>query len=119
MELDLNKLKNMAGTFAQKAADGVEGLAKKGKETYHKLSAENELGKAYRQLGMLYYQKATDGAVDESAMQQCIAQIDALRTELEAHNGMDDPQSHARFCTSCGSEVAEDAMFCPRCGKKQ
>ena len=118
MELDLDKLKNMAGAFAHKAADGVESIAQKGKETYHKLSTENELNKAYRQLGVLYYEKMTGGAVGEAAMQQGIEQIAALRAELEDRTEPDAPQAHARFCTSCGSEVTEDAMFCPRCGEK-
>ncbi len=123
MAFDFSKLQETAAELAQKAVQGVNYVAQKGKETYDRLSLENELNKTQRQLGAYYYNQVRMGADHESAMAESIARIDYLLEQLNALDGeaVDaEPvvEEKGAFCTVCGAEHGSDAMFCAKCGAK-
>ncbi|MBQ8612129.1 MAG: zinc ribbon domain-containing protein [Oscillospiraceae bacterium] len=119
MEFDLSKLQEAAADLAQKAVQGVNYVAQKGKETYDRLSLENELNKAQRQLGSYYYNQVRMGADHGSAMAECIANIDSIMDALSELDGAAAAvQEKGDACPVCGAEPTPDAMFCPKCGTK-
>lgn len=120
MELDLSRLQEVAADLANKAVQGVNYVAQKGKATYDRLTLENELNKAQRQLGAYYYNQVRMGANQSSAMAECIARIDDILDELnEMESGAAAAESSKGVvCPVCGEKPAPDAMFCSRCGAK-
>ncbi len=122
MEFDLNKLQEAAADLAQKAVQGVNYVAQKGRTVYDRLTLESELGKAQRQLGTYYYNQVRMGADQSSAMAECIAKIDSV---LDALNELDgaaevaaEVQEKGGVCAVCGEERTPGAMFCFKCGTK-
>ena len=122
MEFDLSKLQEAAADFAQKAVQGVNFVAQKGKATFDRLSLETELSKAQRQLGAYYYNQVRMGSEQGSAMAECIAKIDSILESLNELDGADaanvEVQEKGGVCTVCGAEHAPGAMFCSQCGTK-
>ncbi len=121
MEFDFSKLQETAATLVQKATDGVNYVAQKGKETYTRLALESDLGKVQRQLGAYYYNQVKMGADHASAMSECIAKIDGILDALNALEGdveMPAAETEADTCPVCGAELADDAIFCSKCGAK-
>lgn len=121
MEIDFGKLQQAAADLAHKAADGVQYVAHKGRQAYDRLSLENELGKAQRQLGAYYYNQVRLGADHTSAMSECIARIDGILEKLAALEEDAKPADCAAAepsCPACGAKVDEGAVFCSKCGEK-
>ncbi len=122
MEFDFTRLQEAAADLAQKAVQGVNYVARKGKQTYDRLALESELTKTQRQLGAYYYNKVKMGADHDAAMAECIARIDgvldalnSLDSDVEMTAPVDDDEP---VCPVCGAELADDAMFCSQCGTK-
>ncbi len=122
MEFDFTRLQETAADLAQKAVQGVNFVAQKGKETYNRLALESDLTKTQRQLGAYYYNKVKMGADHDSAMAECIAKIDGILDALNALEGDVDVAVTAApeddTCPVCGAELADNAMFCSQCGTK-
>ena len=125
MEFDLTKLQEAAYELAQKAANGAKDVAQKGKEAYRRVTLENKLSKVQRQLGAYYYNQVRLGAEHESAIAECIADIDSILEELNALEAepqavpAEQPEEEgASECPTCGNTLPEGAVFCPQCGTK-
>ena len=126
MDFDFTKLQEAASSLAQKAVQGVNFVARKGKATYDRFTLENELSKAQRQLGAYYYNQVKMGVDHESAVAECIAKIDSI---LDRLNEMEDDGDAAAetpeteccegVCPECGAPMAENALFCSQCGAKR
>ena len=122
MEFNFSRLQETAAELAQKAVQGVNYVARKGRETYDRLSLENELHKTQRQLGACYYNQARMGADHGAMIEECMAKIDDL---LDRLGELDDTAGKAAeneekgpCCTVCGAEHDSGALFCVRCGAK-
>ncbi|MCL2486462.1 MAG: zinc ribbon domain-containing protein [Oscillospiraceae bacterium] len=76
----------------------------------------NEINKRYESLGRAVYNSRKDGQDFESLAAECEESIDALYDRLERVNQKIDELSDKNVCDSCGSRVAKDALFCPKCG---
>lgn len=73
----------------------------------------NTLDQLYRELGQAYYEGGFEDPLPE--LLGYFDKITKLRNELQT--GQDSAAGHI-FCTQCGCEVEEDAMFCGNCGYK-
>lgn len=129
MDFDFGKLQEAAVDLAQKAAQGVRAVGQKGKNAYTRLTLENALTKAQRQLGAYYYNQVKLGAEHETAITECIAEIDRILDELNALETADDEtkeeesaaastETDTETCPTCGHELPAGAVFCPQCGNK-
>ena len=125
MAFDFSKLQETAAELAQKAVQGVNYVAQKGRETYDRLSLENELNKAQRRLGAYYYNQVRMGADHEVVMAECVSRSDDLLEQLNALDGepvepVGEEQTGEKgpYCAECGAVHDSDAVFCAQCGAK-
>ena len=122
MEFDFSKLQETAAELAQKAVQGVNYVAQKGRETYDRLALENELHKTQRQLGAYYYNQARMGANHGTEIETCLTRIDDLLDRLGELDGAAaqtaETEQKGPYCAVCGAEHDSDALFCVKCGTK-
>ena len=75
---------------------------------------ERNQGNLYTQLGKIYYdQDAPEDIYKDTveALKSSMAKVTELKEQLKAIKKV-------RTCESCGTEIANDAVFCPKCGAK-
>jgi len=127
----LGKLKS----GANKVAFEAEKLGKQAEAKADMESLRFSLQSKYAELGRLYYnQRASGGAADPAVEALCkeIAEMEAkvaARNEEIQHISKEayaEPAAAsapatataaaAKFCSSCGKEMAREAKFCPNCG---
>lgn len=123
--------------FLGKLKSGADKLAfeaeKLGKQAEAKADMESlrfSLQSKYAELGRLYYnQRASGGAADPAVEALCkeIAEMEAkvaarneeiqhISKETYAEPAAAATAPAAKFCSSCGKEMAREAKFCPNCG---
>ena len=103
---------------ANKAADVASNLAMKGKEKIDRMSLENELAKAQRQLGALVYSLKKSGEENPELVDHYIDVIAGVEAKLNENEATQAEKYCVSVCPQCGTEVADDAGFCPHCGAK-
>lgn len=144
--MDLNRIKEMGLEYAEKGRSAAMDLAEKGKTQAKIVNEQAKLFKAQRQLGALVYSLAKGNEENQplvdkyiemiDALEQKIAQLKASLTpaeaaevetvqvaveaeEMEGQPAVEAEQPAApgpRCCPQCGAQVAEDALFCNKCG---
>lgn len=104
-------------TITSKSKD----VAKKAKEMAEvvslnsKISAQEEvIKKTYADIGQKYYEKYNLNYTNEFVLEcetitKAMDEIEQIKREIQA-------LKNCKVCTKCGSEVANDAVFCPKCG---
>ena len=112
---DLQKGVNDVAAFTSKKTTELTGLAKL-KYAIH--VCEQKLDKCFTEIGRLFYESQKDGADHSAEIATLIMQIDKLTSDLALHNAEIMKLKNAVTCTSCGSEIAKECIFCPICGKK-
>jgi len=112
----LDQFMDAAREVAGKAAEAATNLAAKGKDKLDRMSLENELAKAQRQLGALVYSLKKSGEDNDELVGHYIAVIEGIEKKLNEHEAEQADRCCVSICPKCGAEVAEDAKFCPHCG---
>ncbi|MEA5077811.1 MAG: zinc ribbon domain-containing protein [Anaerolineaceae bacterium] len=123
--------------FLGKLKSGADKLAfeaeKLGKQAEAKADVESlrfSLQSKYAELGKQYYKlRSSGGAADPAVEALCkeIAEMEAkvaarneelksISSEAYAEPAVEAATPAAKFCSSCGKEMAREAKFCPNCG---
>ena len=113
-----DQLMDAAHTAAEKTVDVAQGLMSRGKETLDRVSLENELAKAQRQLGTLVYSMKKAGEENLALVDQYVRVIAELEKKLEQQETAQAARRCVPICAECGCKVGERDRFCPRCGAK-
>lgn len=97
---------------AKKAKDMAEIASLNGKIS----SQEDVIRKAYIEIGKQFYEKYKDDLTNEfgSECEKVTAandEIDKIKSEIQKIK-------NCKVCSSCGTEIAGEAAFCPKCGFK-
>ena len=144
--MDLNRIKEMGLEYAEKGRSAAMDLAEMGKTQAKIVNEQAKLFKAQRQLGALVYSLAKGNEENQPLVDKYIEMIDALEQKIaqlkasltpaeaaevetvqvavEAEEMEGQPAAEAeqpaapgpRCCPQCGAQVAEDALFCNKCG---
>lgn len=111
-----------------KVADQVAKVAgeyiDKGKDKITKLSLENDMSKAQRQLGALVYVMHKTGENNPELLEQYISDVARIELQLATFKEEEDEQeesccdNQAKACPICGTELGCCDMFCRACGAK-
>lgn len=113
----LNSLKKKFDTVSQsvgeKARDSIE-LTKLNSELR---TAKSNLEKQYAAFGRACYKLKT-GKGDEAPVESAFARLEGLIAEVEKLTAQVDALKAVGRCPVCGAEVAQDALFCSKCGTK-
>lgn len=109
----MNKAKDVADIAAHKTNEVVE----ISKLKIQALKLNNNIAKAYEELGSAYYNHVKFNGNSEM-LHNCVAEIDRLLKEQEALNDamQEVGKQPAIYCSACGQELAHDAVYCSRCG---
>ncbi|MPN21580.1 hypothetical protein SDC9_168960 [bioreactor metagenome] len=119
--------------FLGKLKSGADKLAfeaeKLGKQAEAKADVESlrfSLQSKYAELGKQYYKQRISGGVADPAVEALCKEIAEMEAKVAARNeelkaisneAYAEPAAEAaKFCSSCGKEMARDAKFCPNCG---
>ncbi len=117
-----DKLKNAAAVWADAAVKTTGDLASKGKKQVDRITLENKLSRAQRQLGALVYALDKNGETNDAIVRQYINSIAEVEKEIEQLDRKTACQQRDTeikvYCPQCGTEVDPNAMFCPGCGGK-
>lgn len=129
--MDFNKIKEMGLEYAEKGKNAAMDLAEKGKTQAQILNEQSKLLKAQRQLGALVYSLAKGKEENQPLVDKYIEMIDTIEQEIarlkatltpaqvveveEAQQEEAAAEKH-KYCQQCGALVAEDALFCNKCG---
>ena len=114
----LDQITDVMRDAANKAADVASNLATKGKEKIDRMSLENELAKAQRQLGALVYSLKKSGEENPELVDHYIDVIAGVEAKLNENEATQAETYCVSVCPDCGTEVADDAGFCSHCGAK-
>ncbi|WP_243165999.1 zinc ribbon domain-containing protein [Anaerofilum hominis] len=114
----LDQFMDAAREVANKAVDTAENLAARGRDKLDRMSLENELAKAQRQLGALVYSLRKSGEENPGLVDHYIEIIAGVEEKLNEHEAAQAERYCVSICPECGAEVAEDAGFCSHCGAK-
>lgn len=80
------------------------------------VSYENTILRYYREIGRAYYEAHKDDLEKEFPEQMdAIMKSENMIKELEKRIS---ELRGTRKCSSCGSDVPDDSVFCPKCGSK-
>jgi len=120
MSLFDNLLESSA-KMADKVAKVTGEYIDKGKDKINELSLENEIGKAYKQLGALVYALHKSGETNDELVNQYIEDIAKIEAQLEEMRKEAEPSGTVtpevvKFCHNCGTEIGSDDAFCRNCG---
>jgi hypothetical protein len=126
-----------AGNLAKNAGDKANGALEISKLNTKIKTEKTNIDNEYAKLGAYYYAKHSSGeSLDAGAEEFCTA-IDAANAviagleaeiaaihakhaaEKAAHtNAQQGGEAPRRFCSKCGAQLTEGALFCASCGEK-
>lgn len=115
---DFDKWVSMGKNLANRAMDTAGELVDKGKDKLDKVSLENQLAKAQRQLGALVYSLHKSGETNEELVNHYISMIADVEAKLNAKEAAEAEKYCVAICPECGAEVGQGAEFCAHCGAK-
>ncbi|MGN0707028.1 MAG: zinc ribbon domain-containing protein [Faecalibacterium sp.] len=144
--MDLNKIMEMGLEYAEKSKNAALDLAEKGKTQAKILNEQAKLIKAQRQLGALVYNLSKGSEENQPLVNKYIEMMDSIEQKIvrlkasltpaeveeveraeAAAAGEEIPVEPVaeeepaaapvpKTCPQCGAAVAEDALFCNKCG---
>lgn len=77
-----------------------------------------DITKKYEALGRLVYDSVKADAKPEKLAEEYIAEIDGLYQRLDEVNEKINALRNKTACPVCGTQNADDALFCSQCGVK-
>ena len=107
------KVSSVAKSVTEKTKDGVE--ATKIASELH--SAKGELNTLYTRLGEVCY-NLRQGGGDPDEAERLYERIRATKNRIEELTAQRDDLRDVRRCPGCGSVQAKDARFCSSCGRR-
>jgi hypothetical protein len=78
----------------------------------------NEIAKRCEALGRIVYEAKKTGNPSDELIQECINVIEELYEQLDAVNDQIAILKNRVKCKVCGSENAQEAVYCSHCGAK-
>ncbi len=118
------EIADASAKLADKVVEKTGELVGKGKKQINKMSLENDLSKAQKQLGVLVYTMYKTDEKNEELILDYIKKIEDIEIAIENCEEeeeeviieMKDETIKVNACPSCNKELAQDAKFCPDCG---
>lgn len=113
-----DKMKATGAKLAEGTAKAANNIVEKGKDQIDKLSLENDLAKAQRQLGIYVYECSKGEPSNAEVMEEFITTISDIEDKLNFYKTDELYEEVEAICPECGAQVKENATFCIRCGTK-
>ncbi len=118
--IDKNTIIEESKKLLNTVTETVSGYATAGKQKLDIMSLESELSKAQKQLGALVYSLYKTGQEDGELTQQYMDAIDDIYEKIEHAKTLSQPVTqHTRHCSCCGNRLADNDIFCAKCGQRQ
>lgn len=115
---DFDKWIQAGKNLANRAMDTAGDLVDKGKTQLDRVSLENQLAKAQRQLGALVYSLKKSGETNDDLVNHYMDVIADVESKLNEKEAQTAEKYCVSICPSCGAQVSDDAGFCSHCGAK-
>ncbi len=81
-------------------------------------SIKGEISKKYTELGELIYAKENNKPVTDEAVKSKIQEITNLKADLAAVTELLAAAKNLMVCPVCSAVIANDSLFCNKCGTK-
>lgn len=108
----ISQARDVATDVGKRAGDVVEVSKLKLQE----ISLGSDIDKVYEKLGLMVYEMVKAGTANQGLVDECVEEIDSLKSELDVIRGKLDELHNVHRCDSCGNAVDIKAQFCPNCG---
>lgn len=113
-----DELKDKASDAAVVAGKAVSEVYEATKIKMAVSEKKGTLKALYREVGEIVYKSYKSGTAEKDALEDKIAEIDAVLEEVEALKAQQMKIKKVRTCSGCGSEIPIECNFCPKCGKE-
>lgn len=116
----MNDIFEMAKQYIDKAAQTVSNksneIVEKTKCKSAIASTEEQVTKAYAEIGRYYYESHLSGELFEGFVADKCASIDELKQKLEELKLRLAQLNDQKLCPKCGEKCVESAVYCSKCG---
>ena len=112
------KLKNTVKKTAEVTYDKSGQLVDIAKLKLSITTAEAELDKLYKELGMLAYNEIKGDGVSDELKEDAVKKIEAKDAEICDLKNQLNFVKKVKLCTNCGKELSEKSTYCSNCGEK-
>lgn len=113
------KVKDEAEKFANVAVEKTKVVIDRTKYNYSISGLETKMNEILCQLGEKLYGEYKNGSeFDEEISAKC-AQIDVIKKEINEFKTKIAEAQNCDICAECGEFVANNALYCPKCGTKK
>ncbi len=112
----LEKAKQYIDKAAQTVSNKSNEFVEKTKCKSAISSAEDQITKAYAEIGRYYYESHLSGELFEGFVADKCALIDELKEKLEELKLRLAQLNDEKLCPKCGEKCAESAVYCSKCG---
>ena len=116
----MNDFFEMAKQYINKAAQTVSNksneIVEKTKCRNSISSTEEQITKAYAEIGRYYYESHLSGELFEGFVADKCASIDEWKQKLDELKLRMAQLNDQKLCPNCGEKCAESAVFCSKCG---
>lgn len=113
------KVKDEAEKFANVAVEKTKVVIDRTKYNYSISNLETKANEVLCQLGEKLYNEYKNGSeFDEDITAKCVL-IDGIKKEIEEFKSKIAEAQNCEICSQCGELVANDALYCPKCGAKK
>lgn len=113
-------------SFTKKVAETAKAAAKKSSELVEvtKLNMnvgaeESKIEKTYSEIGKVVYQKFDEGEDVGEAFAELCGKIKSYEENIKELKQKILDLKNVKLCSGCGTELAAEVVFCPKCGAKQ
>lgn len=79
---------------------------------------EGKLSSCYKEIGRLFYTAERDGVDHTDEIATFIMQADKIKAAISGYQKEIAALKKVSICEACGSEIQQEAQFCPFCGTK-
>jgi len=114
----LDQFKAKASSISKAASDKTNEMIEVTKLNKKISDSQHAITENYLAIGKLVFEKYTNGSsLDEDVASNCKT-ISELQEEIKKLQEQINGVKGGETCSNCGSMVAKDAKFCPKCGNK-